>query len=108
MQAGNNVESTVSCPAVQCGMQCKLEKMLKALYTPRRASENQRHAPENKCHASENQRRMPENQRRMPETRATRLKTRGAGKKAPQPRNDKILRLMTKYCEKYYNYSGDI
>jgi hypothetical protein len=81
VQAGNNVESTVSCPAVQGGIQCKPEKMLKALYTPRHAPENQRCAPE------------------KPAARA---------KKAPQPRNDKILRLMTKYCEKYYNYCGDI
>ncbi|MBQ5375310.1 MAG: hypothetical protein IIU45_00395, partial [Lachnospiraceae bacterium] len=74
VQAGNNVESTVSCLAVQDGMQCKPEKMLKTLYTPRHAPENPRRAPQ----------------------------------KAPQPRNDKILRLMTKYCEKYYNYCGDI
>jgi len=62
------------------------------------------------------------NPRRAPEIRATRpkpaprvrkpapraRKPAARGKKAPQPRNDKILRLMTKYCEKYYNYCGDI
>ena len=46
VQTGKDVESTVSCFAVQGGMQCKLEKMLKTLYTPRHAPENQRHTPE--------------------------------------------------------------
>ena len=47
VQTGKDAESTVSCLAVQDGIQCKPEKMLKTLYTPRRAYENLRHAPEN-------------------------------------------------------------